>query len=129
VQPRRPLLFGCAASILAVPVLPMFAVAAPVPAIAAVVFLGSLGIELYGTLWDTTLQERVPRDRLSRVSSYDHFGSLVAVPIGLSAVGPIADDIGVDQTLWAGSALLLVATLGTLAVREVREVRRMPVAA
>ena len=61
-----------------------------------------LGISLY----EATLQRRVPSDVLSRVSSYDWFGSLALQPIGLAIWGPIAAGIGIDEALWlaAGAA-------------------------
>jgi predicted MFS family arabinose efflux permease len=124
VRPKRPLLVGCAATVLVVPVLPMFALGVPAPAVAAAVFLGSLGIELYGTLWDTALQEHIPRDRLSRVSAYDYVGSAVAVPIGLTLAGPLAEQVGIDEMLWAGAVILMGTTAVQLLVTDVRELTR-----
>ena len=42
---------------------------------------------------------------LSRVSSYGALGSFVAIPIGLSIAGPVADGIGVAETLWIAVAV------------------------
>ena len=74
--------------------------------------------------WITALQQQIPSDRLSRVSAYDALGSFVAIPIGLTAAGPLAAVIGVSNTIWAAGALLLVALVPLFAVREIRTLRR-----
>ena len=125
-QPSRPLLVGLPAFALLAPGLALLALAAPLPLVMAAFFVGGIGSEICGTLWDTAVQENIPRDQLSRVSAYDHLGSLVAVPIGLSTIGPIADDIGIEEALWASSVLLAVAILSQLLIRDVRELRRGP---
>ena len=53
-------------------------------------FAAGLGLMLGNTLWETTVQRHVPRESLSRVSSYDWFGSLALDPIGLAIWGPTA---------------------------------------
>ena len=42
------------------------------------------------TFWDTMLQQHIPQDAISRVSSYDWMGSLIFQPLALAAVGPVA---------------------------------------
>jgi hypothetical protein len=69
----------------------------------------------------------VPPELLSRVSSYDWFGSLAAVPVGMLLWGPIADGVGVSTALWIAFALQLTSILVLLAVREVREQPAYPV--
>jgi hypothetical protein len=83
-----------------------------------------VGIEVFGVLWDTSLQQQIPRDRLSRVSSYDALGSFVCIPIGLSIAGPIADAIGVEATLYLAAGVIVVATALVLLVEDVRTLRR-----
>lgn len=123
-RPRRPLLvaqlgvllwgwlsFGLAAGL-------------PVWALAAGGLFAGIGLELFGVYWDTALQQHVPRHALSRVSSYDALGSFVAIPVGLSLVGPISDAIGIDATLWAVFALFMLAQGGALLSRAVRTLPR-----
>jgi hypothetical protein len=83
-----------------------------------------VGIEIFGVLWDTSLQQQIPHDRLSRVSSYDALGSFVCIPIGLSLAGPIADALGVETTLFLAAGVIVVATLLVLLVEDVRTLRR-----
>ena len=51
-------------------------------------FAAGLGIETFGVLWDTTMQQEIPQDRLSRVYSYDALGSFALIPLGLALAGP-----------------------------------------
>ena len=46
---------------------------------------------MFGVIWDTAMQQEIPQDRLSRVSSYDALGSWVLIPLGLSLAGPLSD--------------------------------------
>jgi hypothetical protein len=45
---------------------------------------------IFGLLWSTTMQHRVPGHMLSRVSSYNVFGSLAFARLGLLIAGPAA---------------------------------------
>ncbi len=114
VRPRRPLLL---ASIVApVMVLPVAALAAPLPlpAIVGLAFLAGVAADVFGVLWDTALQQNIPGDALSRVSAYDWFGSLALVPLGLAAVGPLAEAIGVQAAIWVTFGLGSVIVLALL---------------
>ena len=94
VRPERPLLAAVLALVLATPVLGLLAVAAPLAAIAAAAFVAGIGLEVFGVLWDTTVQATIPQDRLSRVSAYDYLGSFVFIPLGLTIAGPISGAVG-----------------------------------
>jgi MFS family permease len=129
LQPHRMLLAATFGMLLTLPVLVALAVPLPVLAIAAFAFLAGLGLELFGVLWDTTMQQEVPAEKLSRVYSYDALGSFVLIPLGFAAVGPVADLIGTRETLLLAAGLNLVATVAVLGVRDVRTLpRRDPLA-
>jgi predicted MFS family arabinose efflux permease len=123
-QPRR-MLVAATLGILFFPA-PLVALGFPlgVPAIAAVAFVAGVGSEIFGLLWQTTVQQEIPVDMLSRVYSYDALGSLALVPIGYAVAGPIADAIGVRATLWGAAAIGFGVTLAVLAVRDVRTLER-----
>lgn len=124
-RPDRPLVVACAALLLFSPTLALLAVEANVLAIAAAAFFAGFGLEVFGVLWDTAMQQHVPRDRLSRVSAYDYLGSFVAIPIGLSIVGPLADRFGRTETL-IGAALVITTTVVLqFLVRDIRTMRRL----
>lgn len=123
-RPRRMLLVATFGILLLPIVLIALAVPAPVSVIMATAFVAGIGIETFGVLWDTTMQQEIPQAKLSRVYAYDMFGSIMFVPIGLAVAGPLAQAIGVRNTLWAAFAGIEVVTLAVLAVPEVRNLTR-----
>ncbi len=127
-KPERPLLVASLAILLGVPQFLLLAEAAPLAAIVLAGVVTGIGHELFGVFWDTTLQQHVPREKLSRVSSYDWLGSIAIMPLGLAVAGPIAGWIGVRETLWAAGALLVVATALIMLVSDVRGLRRIEAA-
>jgi len=126
VRPQRPLATGYA--LVSIAPIPILLLIRPFPALAigALSLLSWAALDFSGTLWTTTLQENVPREALSRVSSYDWLGSLVFLPAGLVLAGPLASWIGTDTTLWLAAGVFIIATLVILAVPSVRAVRRRP---
>jgi MFS family permease len=126
MRPRRPMLVVAATCpSFAVPVAALAATRL-VPVIAVGALLAGLGLMLGNTLWETTLQRHIPSESLSRVSSYDWFGSLALDPIGLAMWGPIAAVIGIDASLWTASGLLVVGALALFAVPEIRRLPAFP---
>jgi MFS family permease len=123
-RPRR-MLVAATLGILAAPA-PLIALGFPLslPAIAAVAFLAGIGHEVFGLLWNTTMQQEIPPDKLSRVYSYDALGSIGLIPLGYAIAGPVADAIGVRATLWGAAAIGIAVTLAVLAVRDVRTLER-----
>ena len=83
------------------------------------------GIEIFGVGWETSMQEHVPRDMLSRVYSYDMLGSFIAIPAGQLAFGPLGAAFGLQQMiLFTGVAYLAISLL-TLLSRSVRTLDRV----
>ena len=123
VRPKRPLLAGFLLTNFMA--LPMLALVGPLPTllIAASSLLSVAAIQLANTWWFTMLQQHVPEHARSRVSSYDWLVSLVFQPLGFMLAGPLAGWIGREATLLGAVALSLVANLGVLLVRAVRDVR------
>lgn len=78
------------------------------------------------TLWHTTLQEQVPAEHLSRVSSYDWMVSLLIFPIGSALAGPLADAVSLGTALLIFSLLAAVPMALAVLVPSVRAVRRRP---
>lgn len=111
--------------------LPLLSLAMPAPTlvIAAAALIAGVGGQLFGVFWDTAMQEQIPPDQLSRVSSYDALGSFVFIPLGAAMAGPISAVAGVTETLVGAAAIVIVATLLVLLIGEVRTLRRRELAA
>ena len=83
-------------------------------------FLFGVTLDLWGTLWNTALQRKVPRDVLSRVSSFDAMGSMMFRPIGLAIAGPLSSLFGITNFIYILAALSVVAVAAPLFSAEVR---------
>ncbi|HEY7148100.1 MAG TPA: MFS transporter [Gaiellaceae bacterium] len=127
-KPLRPMLVCCAAVFLIAPAMILLALAAPAPLIAAFNALGGSGMGMFGALWQTTLQQHVPEEALSRVSAWDWMGSYLFLPLGLVLAGPVSSVIGVSETLWISVGFIGVSTVAVLLVPDVRNLRRLDVA-
>ncbi len=123
IEPNRPLLFAALADGLFALPLAFVAAATSVPLIACGAALSGAGIALAVSVWESTLQRHIPGESLSRVSSYDWFGSLAFYPLGLAIWGPIAAAIGVSVSLWLAFGLAIVLTLMLISVPEIRHMR------
>jgi MFS family permease len=97
-----------------------------VPIIALLEALSGVGVSVFFTLWDTTVQQQVPPEATARVSAYDWAAAVGLMPIGLALSSPIASAIGLETTMRLGTAVGVVAALACLAVPAVRRVRRPP---
>jgi hypothetical protein len=126
MDPQRPALVATLAVSLYTLPLAFLAIPAPAGVTAAAGLLAGAGLAVANNLWETTQQRHVPDELLSRVSSYDWFGSLAAVPIGMLLWGPISDQIGVSEALTIAFVLQLSSILVLLAVREIRELPAHP---
>jgi predicted MFS family arabinose efflux permease len=125
VRPQRLLVVATLSILALAPPLVLLGPPAPTWAVAAAAFGTGFGIEVFAVCWDTTMQQQIPGEMLSRVYSYDALGSYVLIPVGLAIAGPVADAIGIGRTLNAAAALVALATLPELAVRDVRKLRRV----
>ncbi|HEV3212227.1 MAG TPA: MFS transporter [Acidimicrobiales bacterium] len=126
-RPTRPLLVATLVSFAWA--WPLFALAyvAPLAVLSAGAFTAGVGVAIFTTLWNTTVQREIPTELLSRVSAYDWFGSLVFLSVGLALIGPVAKAIGLRVTI-AGAAVLMIALVGaTLCVPSVRGMRAPPI--
>jgi MFS family permease len=124
-RPERPLLVATLAVLTMAPLLALLGLAAPLAVILPAAFVAGVGLELYGVFWDTTLQQHIPDEKLSRVSSYDVLGSFALIPVGVAVMGPISNAIGVAETLLGAALVVVVATVAVISVPDVRNLRRL----
>ncbi|MEK6274989.1 MAG: MFS transporter [Actinomycetota bacterium] len=123
-KPRRLLLAATLGFLLTIPFLLGLAVPFPLVGLIAVAALAGIGAETFGILWDTTMQQEIPPEKLSRVYSYDALGSWILIPLGLAVAGPVAEAVGTRETILGAAAISLTATLAVLFVRDVRTIER-----
>jgi len=79
--------------------------------IAVGAFLFGITLDLWGTLWTTALQRKVPKDSLSRVSSFDAMGSLLFRPVGLAIAGPMSSLLGIENFILILAGITVVCII------------------
>jgi len=126
--PRRPMLFVVltGGSIAITPI--ALGLVLPLPVICLSAFIVGLLAEVMMVQWTVALATRIPSDKLARVTSYDAFGSLAAMPAGALAAGPLAARIGVSATQFAAAAVIVVSSALTLIPRDIWTIRSGDVA-
>ncbi|MDH6144868.1 MFS family permease [Kitasatospora sp. GP30] len=117
---RRPLVVAMAAAALSGLPLVLLGLHAGLVPLAAATFTAGAGSAVCGILWDSTLQTGIPTELISRVTSYDDFGSWVAIPVGQLGVIPLAAAFGAGRVAVAGGIALTGLTLLPLLVPSVR---------
>jgi MFS family permease len=121
LRPRRPLRVACVGfALFGIPPA-LLALGVPAGVVAAGALFAGLAGAVGNTLWETTLQQYIPRRALSRVSAYDWLVSMGLAPVGQVLIGPIVAGVGVDATLWGAVVIFVGGAVGTLSIREVRE--------
>ena len=85
-----------------------------------------VAIDVYEVLWITVVQERIPGDKLSRVTSWDALGAFALGPVGLVLVGPVSAILGTERTLLCAGSLVAIANLGALLSPSVRRLPARP---
>ena len=96
----------------------------PLAAVVGAAFLSGLLGQLFAVIWFTTLQTKIPAAMLSRVSAYDHLGSIALAPMGIVVAGLLYEAIGYRFTLLLAAATTIVPTALALCVKDVRTMRR-----
>jgi predicted MFS family arabinose efflux permease len=124
-KPARPMFVCSIAFFLAVPGPALLALRAPALAIAVAQALAGVAIGFFVAVWQTTMQQHVPPDALSRVSAWDWLGSFALLPLGFVLAGPVADQIGVSTTLWISAGWCAFSTAVVVALPSIRNLRRI----
>ena len=91
--------------------------------IAFCALLWGITIDLWTTIWSTAMAREVPREALSRVSSFDAMGTMLLRPVGLAIAGPLSVAIGLSKTLYLLAIFSGVLILGMLALPAMRNMQ------
>jgi hypothetical protein len=124
-QPRFPMRAAMLAILLWPAAAILYAAGVTLAIVLPAMFVGGAGIALFDVWWLTALAERIPPDKLSRVSSYDWMVSLALLPLGYVLAGPLAHALGAVEVVIGGSALAVLALAGGLLPRETRMLERL----
>jgi MFS family permease len=123
LRPKRPILIATLAMLpSALPYLTL-GLGAPLWTLAIAFFMMGISHDIFGVLWNTTMQREIPPDSLSRVSSYDALGSMMFGPIGILIAGPVALAIGPKPALLGCAIIIVIVTLLALLSPDVRNLR------
>jgi predicted MFS family arabinose efflux permease len=123
-RPRFPMRAAMLAILLWPAVAVLYAAGVTLYVVTPAMLLGGAGIALFDVWWMTALAERIPPDKLSRVSSYDWMVSLALLPLGYVLAGPLASALGAVEVLLGGSVLAAIALALGLLPRQTRMLER-----
>ena len=90
---------------------------------AAAAFSCGAGSALFGTYFDTAMQQQVPPEMLARVSSLTLFPAYGVGVIGYAIDGPLAAAFGTTAVFAVGAVYGLASSAAVLSLRSVRAVR------
>jgi MFS family permease len=85
--------------------------------------LRGISVGILVAVWNTTLQTKVARESLGRVTAWDWMASLALWPVGLAVAGPLAERFGVITMCWVTGILGLFAAFWVLLVKDVWRLR------
>lgn len=124
VDPRKPLVIvALMEGLFALP-LAFLAGGAGVALLSLAAFLPGAGVMIGTSIYESTLQRHVPNAELSRVSSYEWFGSFAFYPLGLALWGPLAQLVGVSAALWVAFGLFGALATALLAIPDTRRLEQ-----
>ena len=123
IRIRRPLVFGMLVMFTLPLWLLLLAIQAPLVVVAAGSLLFGISLELFAVLWFTAMQLNIPREALSRVSSYDAFGSMMFGPIGLAVAGPFIIAFGTAEAFLISAMVTATAIAVSFCFPAVRGLR------
>jgi MFS family permease len=124
LQPARPLLLCGWLTFLEVPLFVFFALGYGRAALIGAAALCGISAALVNVLWETTLQEQIPAEALSRVSAFDLMGSLAFYPLGMAVAGPIAAAIGVVGSFAVAAGATVASAVVQIGLPDIRRVHR-----
>jgi MFS family permease len=123
LRPQRPLVIGLLSQFGMVLWILTMGLTNWIPLILVTAFFAGISMDFFMVLWQTAMQTNIPRESLSRVTSYDAFGSLAFAPLGLVIAGPITERIGSPQMLISMAVIFAIVLIAMLCVPSVRNLR------
>jgi MFS family permease len=122
----RPLVAGNIGLVIGAAPLLALAFGVPLWLVVAAAVVAAIGFAILGALWNSTLQQLIPQESLSRVTSYDWVVSLSITPVAFAVAGLLSDAIGVTSTVLLAAALIAVPSALANLAPQIRRIRREP---
>ncbi len=123
IRPSRPLVaYEISAALLAAPLV-VLAVHASVPVLMASSAVFGLALSILNVTVQTTIQERMPEEVLSRINALFSVVATGLGPIGFALCGPVAQLAGARNALGVGSGITLVSAAALLCLGHIRHVK------
>jgi MFS family permease len=91
-------------------------------------FIAAAGITVEGALFWTAMQQNVPAESMSRVTSWDFAATMSIMPVGYALVGPLEGLVGASSALIGCSVAVILVTSTCFLVRDVRMLPSQPAA-
>lgn len=126
-RPRHPMRLGMLAMLLWPTADILYASGVTLVIVVPAIVVSGCGLSLFDIWWLTALAERIPPQKLSRVTSYDWMVSLGLLPLGYALAGPLAEALGPVEVLIGGSVLALIAFALGLLPRQTRMLERLDI--
>ena len=117
---RRPILWALGAFFACALVPVMLLLEAPLWTIAATFAIVGLGFGLFDTVWESTVQHRIPADKVSRVSAWDWMGSMAGMPLGFALAGVLVESVGRTAALTSMAVGTFLVCVVFMLDRDVR---------
>ena len=92
----------------------------------AAYLVAGIGIEMFNVPWFTSIQNEIPQNRLSRVSSLDFLFSYGLAPLGLALMSPLTEAVGREAVLVGTGLLCLAGPAIAMCIPTVRHFSRDP---
>lgn len=121
-KPPRPMLVAALGFVGASAQPAVIALAGSTAAIAAGEALAGIAVAIGFAQWETTIGRLIPARALSRVTSLDWFTTVGLMPLGYAVAGPVADAVGLRETMVGAAAISAALFCVALATRGVRAV-------
>jgi predicted MFS family arabinose efflux permease len=120
IRTARPLRTAVlAASLLGLPAL-LLGSGAALPLVICGAVVAGAAFDIFGVLWESTVQSAVPKEKMARVSAYEWLGAVGIGPPVMVAAGFLVPAIGVRTSLLGLAMVIFVAALAPLASAQVR---------
>lgn len=125
-KPARLLVLARLAELMEIPVFVLLALRAPLALIVAAAFVAGTFESISDVLWRVAMQEQVPEESLSRVSSYEWLGTMGVQPLALVLAAVLSSVFGPAAMLAGSGALIGLAAMSGLLSPDIRRMRRLP---